>query len=137
MLPESVACAFDSDDDCMVEEPVEELDLVECEADGKVIHPVSTPISTTRGVMGLKDNLALDGAIVKVAGMAEDQIVFADPARVFECEEDAFTEIRSAHTRKANSSSSGTNDLRTVRECARCSQPLPHCPAKVWARRSR
>ena len=72
----------------------EEIDLVEREADGKVIHPVRTPISATGGVVGLKGNLAPDGAIVKIAGMGEDQIVFNGPARVFECEEDAFAAIR-------------------------------------------
>ena len=72
----------------------EEIDLVEREADGKVIHPVSTPLSTTGGVVGLKGNLAPDGAIVKIAGMTENQIVFSGPARVFECEEDAFAAIK-------------------------------------------
>ncbi len=72
----------------------EELDLVEKEADGKVIHPVETPITETGGVVGLKGNLAPDGAIVKVAGMEPDQQVFTGPARVFECEEDAFEAVR-------------------------------------------
>lgn len=72
----------------------EEIDLVEREADGKVIHPVRTPISATGGVVGLRGNLAPDGAIVKIAGMGEDQIVFTGPARVFECEEAAFAAIR-------------------------------------------
>ena len=72
----------------------EEIDTVEREADGKVIHPVRTPISATGGVVGLKGNLAPDGAIVKIAGMGEDQIVFTGPARVFECEEDAFAAVR-------------------------------------------
>ena len=72
----------------------EEIDMVEREADGKVIHPVRAPISTTGGVVGLKGNLAPEGAIVKIAGMGEDQIVFTGPARVFECEEDAFEAIR-------------------------------------------
>ncbi len=72
----------------------EEIDMVEKEADGKVIHPVSTPISATGGVVGLKGNIAPDGAIVKIAGMADEDIVFTGPARVFECEEDAFEAVR-------------------------------------------
>ncbi len=72
----------------------EELDLVTREADGKVIYPVETPLSATGGVVGLKGNLAPDGAIVKVAGMTEDQQVFSGPARVFECEEDAFAAVQ-------------------------------------------
>ena len=73
----------------------EELDLVEREADGKVIYPVSAPITPTGGVVGLKGNLAPQGAIVKVAGMSEEEQVFTGPARVFECEEDAFEAVKS------------------------------------------
>ncbi len=72
----------------------EEIDLVEREADGTVIHPVSAPLSVTGGVVGLKGNLAPEGAIVKVAGMEPDQQVFTGPARVFECEQDAFEAVR-------------------------------------------
>ena len=71
----------------------EELDLVDREIDGKVIHPVAMPLSKTGGVVGLKGNLAPDGAIVKVAGMTAEQQVFTGPARVFECEEDAFDAV--------------------------------------------
>ena len=73
----------------------EELDKVERDADGKVIYPAANPISPTGGVVGLQGNLAPDGAIVKIAGMNEDQIVFTGPARVFECEEDAFEAVKS------------------------------------------
>ena len=72
----------------------EALDRIECEADGRVIHPVETPITKTGGVVGLKGNLAPEGAIVKVAGMSEDEQVFTGPARVFECEEDAFAAVK-------------------------------------------
>ena len=72
----------------------EELDRIEREADGRVIHPVDNPITETGGVVGLKGNLAPDGAIVKVAGMEREQQVFTGPARVFECEEDAFEAVK-------------------------------------------
>ncbi len=72
----------------------EELDMVEKEADGKVIYPVDNPITKTGGVVGLKGNVAPDGAIVKVAGMDKEQQVFTGPARVFECEEDAFAAVK-------------------------------------------
>ena len=72
----------------------EELDLIQREADGKVIHPVETPITPTGGVVGLKGNLAPEGAIVKVAGMSQEEQVFTGPARVFECEEDAFEAVK-------------------------------------------
>ncbi len=72
----------------------EELDLVEREADGRVIYPSATPLSETGGVVGLSGNLAPDGAIVKIAGMEKNQIVFSGPANVFECEEDAFEAVK-------------------------------------------
>jgi len=72
----------------------EELDLIEREADGRVIYPVETPITKTGGVVGLKGNLAPEGAIVKVAGIAAQHQIFTGPARVFECEEDAFEAVK-------------------------------------------
>ena len=36
-----------------------------------MIYPIGTPITATGGVVGLKGNLAPEGAIVKVAGMSE------------------------------------------------------------------
>lgn len=83
--------------DCMTasgETLGEALDKIRGEPDGKVIHPVATPITKTGGVVGLKGNLAPDGAIVKVAGMAEKDQVFTGPALVFECEEDAFEAVQ-------------------------------------------
>lgn len=84
-------------EDCMTasgETIGEALDKIEGEADGRVIYPVETPITKTGGVVGLKGNLAPEGAIVKVAGMSEDHQVFTGPARVFECEEDAFEAVK-------------------------------------------
>ena len=72
----------------------EELDAIRGEADGRVIHPVAAPITATGGVVGLKGNLAPDGAIVKVAGMTPEEQVFTGPARVFESEEEAFAAVK-------------------------------------------
>jgi len=72
----------------------EELDKITREADGRVIYPVDKPITKTGGVVGLKGNLAPEGAIVKVAGMSEAEQVFTGPARVFESEEDAFEAVK-------------------------------------------
>ena len=84
-------------EDCMTasgREMGEELDRVEREADGRVIYPIETPLTRTGGVVGLKGNLAPDGAIVKVAGMSAEQQVFTGPARVFESEEEAFAAVK-------------------------------------------
>jgi dihydroxy-acid dehydratase len=72
----------------------EVLDQVIRQADGKVIHSVATPISKKGGVVGLKGNLAPEGAIVKIAGMSDDDIVFTGPALIFECEQDAFEAVQ-------------------------------------------
>jgi dihydroxy-acid dehydratase len=72
----------------------ESLDEIRGEADGRVIYHIGSPITKTGGVVSLKGNLAPDGAIVKVAGMTEAEQVFSGPARVFECEEDAFEAVK-------------------------------------------
>ncbi|HEX9881687.1 MAG TPA: dihydroxy-acid dehydratase [Hyphomicrobium sp.] len=69
----------------------ENMESVKFDPDQKVVYPVSNPISRTGGVVGLKGSLAPDGAIVKVAGLKK--IKFRGPARVFECEEDAFAAV--------------------------------------------
>jgi len=66
----------------------ENLESVKFPKDQDVIYPVSRPITKTGGVVGLKGNLAPDGAIVKVAGMAKQQ--FTGRARCFDSEEAAF-----------------------------------------------
>ncbi|MBV9523592.1 MAG: dihydroxy-acid dehydratase [Alphaproteobacteria bacterium] len=56
-----------------------------------VVRPTAAPITATGGVVGLKGNLAPQGAIVKVAGMT--QLKFRGPARCFDREEDAFAAV--------------------------------------------
>jgi dihydroxy-acid dehydratase len=57
-----------------------------------VVRPADKPITVTGGVVGLKGNLAPEGAIVKVAGMAN--LKFTGPARCFDREEDAFEAVK-------------------------------------------
>ena len=56
-----------------------------------VVYRIKDAITPTGGVVGLKGSLAPDGAIVKVAGM--QSLAFRGPARVFDCEEDAFEAV--------------------------------------------
>ncbi|MBB4630489.1 dihydroxy-acid dehydratase [Sphingosinicella soli] len=72
----------------------ENIEEVTWKSDQKVIREVSNPITPTGGVVGLKGSLAPDGAIVKVAGLAS--LVFEGPARVFDCEEDAFAAVENS-----------------------------------------
>jgi dihydroxy-acid dehydratase len=57
-----------------------------------VVRPADKPITVTGGVVGLKGNLAPEGAIVKVAGMSN--LKFTGPARCFDREEDAFEAVK-------------------------------------------
>ena len=68
--------------------------------DQDVVYRVKNAITPTGGVVGLKGNLAPDGAIVKVAGM--DNLVFKGPARVFDCEEDAFDAVVNSKIREGD-----------------------------------
>jgi len=56
-----------------------------------VVRPTSAPLSPTGGLMVLAGNLAPQGAIVKVAGMAN--LRFSGPALCFDREEDAFEAV--------------------------------------------
>jgi dihydroxy-acid dehydratase len=58
-----------------------------------VVHPADRPITPTGGVVGLKGNLAPEGAIVKVAGMPVEKQVFRGPARCFDGEEACFEAV--------------------------------------------
>jgi dihydroxy-acid dehydratase len=69
----------------------ENLRGVKFPSDQKVVYRVKNAISKTGGVVGLKGNLAPDGAIVKIAGMKKLQ--FTGPARVFDREEEALTAV--------------------------------------------
>jgi dihydroxy-acid dehydratase len=70
----------------------ENLKSVKWNPDQDVVHPANKPITKTGGVVGLKGNLAPDGAIVKVAGMTE--LKFSGPARCFDGEEACFEAVR-------------------------------------------
>jgi len=69
----------------------ENLAEVTFPTDQEVVRPTTDPLSPTGGVVGLRGNLAPQGAIVKVAGMK--RLAFTGPARCFDCEEDAFAAV--------------------------------------------
>src|SRR6202011_1925283 len=68
--------------------------------DQDVIREASKPISPTGGVVGLKGNLAPEGAIVKVAGMKT--LKFAGPARCFDGEEACFAAVKTRAYREGD-----------------------------------
>ncbi|MBL0940709.1 MAG: dihydroxy-acid dehydratase [Gemmatimonadaceae bacterium] len=69
----------------------ENLADVALPGDQKVVVPVAEALSPTGGLVGLRGNLAPDGAVVKVAGMKH--VTFSGPARVFDSEEACFEAV--------------------------------------------
>ena len=69
----------------------ENMSKVKWNPDQDVVYPANKPITRTGGVVGLRGNLAPDGAIVKVAGMSN--LRFTGPARCFDTEEACFEAV--------------------------------------------
>ena len=76
----------------------ENLRQVKWNKDQSVVHPADKPLSATGGVVGLRGNLAPEGAIVKVAGMAD--LKFTGPARCFDGEEACFEAVKNKKYRE-------------------------------------
>src|SRR4029434_4745362 len=68
----------------------EEVDL---DREHGVIRSVEHPFSKDGGLAVLKGNLALDGCIVKTAGVDESILKFSGPAKVFESQDAAVKGI--------------------------------------------
>src|SRR5471030_1530925 len=80
--------------DCMTvtgKSVAENLKDVTFNPDQKVMRDTKHALAPTGGFVGLKGNLAPEGAIVKVAGLKHTH--HRGPARVFDCEEDAFAAV--------------------------------------------
>src|SRR5262249_33389352 len=78
----------------------ENLRDVKFNANQKVMRPASDPFAKTGGLVGLKGNLAPDGAIVKVAGLKH--MTHRGPARVFDSEEDAFAAVQARNYKESD-----------------------------------
>ena len=59
--------------------------------DQDIVRTTDNPLTKTGGVVGLRGNLAPEGAIVKVAGMKNQK--FSGPARCFDSEEEAYAAV--------------------------------------------
>ena len=70
----------------------ENLKNVKWNPDQDVVYPANKPLMPTGGVVGLKGNLAPEGAIVKIAGMKT--LKFSGPARCFDGEEACFNAVK-------------------------------------------
>jgi dihydroxy-acid dehydratase len=78
----------------------ENLKSVTWNADQDVVYPADKPILPTGGVIGLRGNLAPEGAIVKVAGM--ERLHFSGPARCFDGEESCFEAVKNKKYREGD-----------------------------------
>jgi dihydroxy-acid dehydratase len=78
----------------------ENMAKVKWNPDQDVVRPANNPITRTGGVVGLKGNLAPEGAIVKVAGMKN--LKFSGPARCFDTEEACFEAVRDGQYKKGD-----------------------------------
>ena len=58
----------------------------------EVVRPLNNPLKATGGLVILRGNLAPEGCVVKVAG--HERLTHRGPARVFDCEEDAFAAVK-------------------------------------------
>ena len=74
------------------------LRSVKWNAEQDVVHPADKPMLPTGGVVGLRGNLAPEGAIVKVAGM--QRLRFSGPARCFDGEESCFEAVKNKKYRE-------------------------------------
>jgi dihydroxy-acid dehydratase len=78
----------------------ENLKSVKWNPNQDVVYPADKPITVTGGVVGLKGNLAPEGAIVKVAGLKT--LKFTGPARCFDGEEACFEAVKTRSYREGD-----------------------------------
>ena len=67
-----------------------------------VVYRPEKPLSKSGGVVVLKGNLAPDGAVVKVAGMKENELTFTGTARCFDSEELCFKAVEEKKYQKGD-----------------------------------
>jgi dihydroxy-acid dehydratase len=78
----------------------ENLKDVKFNPNQKVMRDIAHPLAPTGGVVGLRGNLAPEGAIVKIAGLKH--LKHRGPARVFDCEEDCFAAVQARNFKEGD-----------------------------------
>ncbi|REL33905.1 dihydroxy-acid dehydratase [Thalassotalea euphylliae] len=68
-------------------------DTLDDDRENGCIRSLDNAFSTEGGLAVLSGNLALDGCVVKTAGVSEDNLTFTGPAHVFESQDDAVEGI--------------------------------------------
>jgi dihydroxy-acid dehydratase len=113
----------------------ENLASVKWNPDQDVVYPADKPITTNGGVVGLRGNLAPEGAIVKVAGMKN--LKFSGPARCFDGEEACFEAVKNKKYKEGDVLVIRYEGPKAAPACARCWRPPRPSTARAWATRSR
>jgi dihydroxy-acid dehydratase len=71
------------------------------EAEGqRVVRALDDPLKPRGGIVILQGNLAPDGCVLKIVG--HERLRHVGPARVFECEEDAFAAVQSGRIKEGD-----------------------------------
>ncbi len=71
------------------------FDSLDLDRDNGCIRQIKSAFSTEGGLAVLSGNIAVDGCIVKTAGVDEDNLIFTGPAHIFESQESAVEGILS------------------------------------------
>ena len=66
----------------------------------EVVRPVKRPLKSNGGLVILHGNLAPEGCVVKITG--HESMKLTGPARVFDCEEEAFAAVQRQHIKKGD-----------------------------------
>ena len=68
-------------------------DTLDDDRENGCIRSIENAFSTEGGLAVLSGNIAVDGCVVKTAGVSDDNLVFTGPAHVFESQDDAVAGI--------------------------------------------
>ncbi len=66
----------------------------------EIIRSIENPVRPTGSIVILRGNLAPDGAVVKISGIK--RLKHEGPAKVFECEEDAYVAVKQGNIEEGN-----------------------------------
>ncbi|QSB06977.1 dihydroxy-acid dehydratase [Natronoglycomyces albus] len=77
-------------------------ETLDTDAENGCIHSVEHAYSADGGLAVLFGNLALEGCVVKTAGVPDDSLTFTGPAKVFESQEDAVSGILNKEVHKGH-----------------------------------
>jgi len=88
-----------------------------------IIRTVDSAFSKDGGLAVLYGNIALDGCIVKTAGVDAENLTFKGPAVICESQDEGWPRFWAAWSRKATWSSSAMKAPRAAPVCRRCCIP--------------